>query len=66
MEEFRFHLTMLGSTRDEEVHAAVAAYLEPRAERFANEPLRVDAVCLYRQENRGAPFLLVERLPFGA
>lgn len=66
MEEFRFHLTMLGSTRDEALHTAVATYLEPRAQRFAAEPLHVDAVCLYRQGSRGEPFLLVERFPFGA
>lgn len=66
MEEFRFHLTMLGSTRDEVLHAAVAAYLRPRTRHLAAEPLRVDAVCLYRQERRGAPFLLVERFPFEA
>ena len=66
MEEFRFHMTMLGSTRDEALHAAVTAYLTPLAARFAEEPLAVDAVCLYRQETREAPFLLVERFPFGA
>lgn len=65
MEEFRFHMTMLGATHDEGVHAAVTAYLAPLAARFAAEPLPVDAVCLYRQETREAPFLLVERFPFG-
>jgi len=65
MEEFRFHMTMLGSTRDEAVHEAVAAYLAPRTVRFAEEPLPVDAICLYRQETRKAPFLLEERFPFG-
>ena len=64
MEEFRFHMTMLGSNRDETVHDAVTAYLTPKAAIFAKEPLRVDAICLYRQENREAPFLLVERFPF--
>jgi 2'-5' RNA ligase len=65
MEEFRFHMTMLGSTSDEALHTAVAAYLTPRAANFAEQPLAVDAVCLYRQETRRAPFLLVERFPFG-
>lgn len=64
MEEFRFHMTMLGSTRDEALHAAVSAYLEPLARRFAAEPLHVDGICLYRQETRTAPFLLVERFLF--
>ncbi len=65
MEEFRFHMTMLGSTSDEALHEAVMTYLVPLAARFAEEPLAVDAVCLYRQETREAPFLLVERFPFG-
>jgi putative phosphonate metabolism protein len=65
MEEFRFHMTMLGSTRDEAAHAAVTAYLEPRARSFADAALPVAAVCLYHQVTRQAPFLLVERLPFG-
>ena len=55
---------MLGSNRDETVHDAVTAYLTPKAAIFAKEPLHVDAICLYRQENREAPFLLVERFPF--
>ncbi len=66
MEEFRFHMTMLGSTHDEALHAAVSAYLQPRASHFAEQPLRVDAVCLYRQETRSDPFLLVERFAFSA
>lgn len=65
MEEFRFHMTMLGSTADEAVHDAVAAYLTPRAAPFAIQPLPVDAICLYHQDTREAPFLLVERFPFG-
>ncbi len=64
MEEFRFHMTMLGSNRDQALHDAITAYLAPLAARFAEEPLAVDAVCLYRQETREAPFLLVERFPF--
>lgn len=64
MEEFRFHMTMLGSTSDEAVHAAVTGYIAPRAAHFAEQPLAVDAICLYRQETTKAPFLLVERFPF--
>ena len=66
MAEFRFHMTMLVANRDEAVHEAVTAYLAPRAARFTTEPLPVDAVCIYRQETREAPFLLVERFPFGS
>ncbi|MGY9057261.1 MAG: DUF1045 domain-containing protein [Alphaproteobacteria bacterium] len=64
MEEFRFHMTMLGSNHDEAVHDAVTAYLNPKAAIFAEQPLRVDAVCLYRQETPEAPFRMVERFPF--
>ena len=66
MEEFRFHMTMLGSSRDETLHAAVTAFLEPQTARFALETLPVDAICLYHQDTRIAPFRLVERLSFQA
>ncbi|MCA8926510.1 MAG: DUF1045 domain-containing protein [Alphaproteobacteria bacterium] len=64
MEEFRFHMTLTDSIRDDAVHAAIAAYLEPRLSPFAAAPLPVDAICVYRQETRAAPFLLVQRFPF--
>jgi putative phosphonate metabolism protein len=66
LEEFRFHMTMLGSARDEALHAAVTAFLEPQAAAFALEPLPVDAICIYQQETRQAPFRLVERFAFQA
>jgi putative phosphonate metabolism protein len=66
MEEFRFHMTMLGSSRDETLHAAVTAFLAPQAAGFALDPLPVDAICLYQQETRSAPFRLVERFSFQA
>lgn len=66
MEEFRFHMTLLGSIRDEAVHEAVAAYLKPRAAGFAEQALPVGAICLYRQDSPEAPFLLVERFAFRA
>ena len=58
LDEFRFHMTMLGSTSDEALHAAVTAYLQLLAGHFAEQPLAVDAVCLYHQPTLDAPFLL--------
>ena len=66
MEEFRFHMTMLGSTSDEALHAAITAYLQPLAGHFAEQPLAVDAICLYHQQAHDAPFLLTERFAFTA
>ncbi len=65
-DEFRFHMTLLGAIRDEAVHDAVTAYLQPRAAIFAERPLPINAICLYHQESPAAPFLLVERFGFGA
>lgn len=62
-EHFRFHLTLTGPL-PEAGRAAVKAAL---AEHFG-ETLRgvaVDAITLFRQESRDAPFRVLARLPFG-
>ena len=61
-EDFRFHMTLTGSLPDdrrEAVRAELAAFLADVA-----RPLAVDAICVFRQERRDAPFRLLERLAF--
>lgn len=63
MGDFRFHMTLTTRLEPEErqrVEAAVAPLVAP----FAAEPLHVDAICLFEQPARDAPFVLVERYPF--
>jgi putative phosphonate metabolism protein len=64
MEDFRFHLTLttrLETDERQRVEAAVAPLVAP----FAARPLRVDAICLFEQPDRDAPFVLAARYPLG-
>jgi putative phosphonate metabolism protein len=61
-EDFRFHMTLSGSLpepRREPVRAALAELLGEVA-----RPLVVDAITVFRQEDRAAPFEIVERCGF--
>jgi putative phosphonate metabolism protein len=60
MDEYRFHMTLTGRL-DEAEGAAVAAALAPLAAPFGREPLTIDALSVFAQENRAAPFRLVAR-----
>jgi len=63
-EDFRFHMTLTGpvaEARREAVRAALAALVEPAA-----RPLAVDAIAVFRQDDRAGPFRLIARFPFGA
>jgi putative phosphonate metabolism protein len=63
-EDFRFHMTLTGSLPDarrDEVRDGLAAFLGDVA-----RPLAVDAICVFRQETRDAPFRVLERFPFAA
>jgi putative phosphonate metabolism protein len=65
-DEFRFHLTLTGDVADAGERAAVQAALLPLLEPVQAEPVAVDALCLFRQSDRAAPFRLIERFPFGS
>lgn len=62
MDDFRFHLTLttrLEPGERQDVEAALAPLVAP----FAAGPLRIDAICLFEQPSRDAPFVLLERYP---
>jgi hypothetical protein len=62
MEEFRFHLTLTARLHGEEgetVGSTLAALVAP----LCREPLWIDALCLFHQESRDAPFRVVRRYP---
>jgi putative phosphonate metabolism protein len=65
LDEFRFHLTLTGNVTDaadrDALHTALAPLLEP----VLTEPVTVDALCLFQQRDRTAPFRLIERFRFG-
>ncbi len=61
-EDFRFHMTLTGAlpeSRRAEVRAALDA-----AYRKVSEPLRLDALCIYRQADRSSRFTILARFPF--
>ncbi|MDK9696240.1 MAG: DUF1045 domain-containing protein [Siculibacillus sp.] len=61
-EDFRFHMTLTGplpAERREPIRAGLAAFLDDVA-----RPLAVDAICVFHQERRDAPFRVLERFPF--
>lgn len=63
-DEFRFHMTLSSSLESAAERAALAAWWhEPIA---ALGPLPIDQAALFVEPARGAPFVLWQRLPFGA
>lgn len=64
-EDFRFHMTLTGSIRDEALRERLLAALK---DHFAEEtgPHRFDGIAVFKQADRDAPFDIVERCGFGA
>ncbi|WP_333585879.1 DUF1045 domain-containing protein [Phenylobacterium sp.] len=62
-EDFRFHMTLTNGVEDEALRARV---LDALRQMFAyvSGPHRFDAVAIYRQADRDAPFEVVERFAF--
>jgi putative phosphonate metabolism protein len=63
--EYRFHLTLTGSLDGfaPQLVAAVRAAAEHAVAALAGESLRIDALALFEQPARTAPFRLVARFP---
>lgn len=63
--DFRFHMTLTGSIRDEAVRARVLAALQAY---FADEtgPHRFAGIAIFKQPDRSAPFTILERFGFEA
>jgi hypothetical protein len=59
MEEFRFHMTLTGRL-DDPRHATVLAMLRDRFATIGIERLAVDAIALFRQDNKNARFRILD------
>lgn len=62
-DQWRFHMTLTGPLEQNERHYvqdALGNLLQPAL----NEPVRIDSICLFRQEHRARPFQLAERFSF--
>ena len=64
LEEFRFHMTLTGSTPDAS-HLA-DALADAMAGTIGTVDLAIDALCLFRQEKAGEPFTIIGRHAFAA
>lgn len=62
-EEFRFHMTLTGPVRDKDLSLRLSERL---SQYFVDEtgPHDFDGVALFKQSERGAPFLILERAAF--
>ena len=64
LDSFRFHITLTDGIADAGLRALVGAGLRKALEGVLDAPLRIDALTLFKQENRNRPFSAVARLPF--
>ena len=66
MGEFRFHMTLSKRIKDDsERDALMQEILKHGAEALAT-PVAVDAISVFQQENRKAPFTRLGRFAFGS
>lgn len=59
-EEFRFHMT-LTSSLDDDARTAARSLLEPAVAPFTRDPLVIDALSIFKQDTRDAPFRIIAR-----
>lgn len=64
LEQWRFHMTLTGPVADVK-RDALMHWLEVKLRELAQEPLQVDALCLFEQSSPGAAFRLSRRYAFG-
>jgi hypothetical protein len=65
LDEFRFHMTLterLQAAERDQVLAILAELAAP----VCAAPIRIDAIAVFEQHDRAAPFVLRRRYPFGA
>ena len=63
LDEWRFHMTLTRSLFLGE-ESSLLEWLRPRIERLNASPLLVDALCVFEEPARGAPFRLTRRFGF--
>lgn len=62
MEEFRFHMTLTGPVAEER-REAMHKLLTERFAAFTGKPRRIDALTVFVEPQRGAPFSVLHRVP---
>ena len=62
-DEFRFHMTLTARLTDKAEHDRVRAVLAERTAPVCVDSLRIDAIAVYEQDDREAPFRITGRYP---
>ncbi|UUX48433.1 DUF1045 domain-containing protein [Nisaea acidiphila] len=65
MNEFRFHMTLSKRIKDDAERAALMREVQKHGADAIAAPVSIDAISVFCQENRKAPFLRLEHFPFG-
>lgn len=60
-DEFRFHMTLTARLTDTAEHDRVRAVLAERTAPVCRDPLRIDAIAVFEQDRRDAPFRITGR-----
>ena len=63
-EDFRFHMTLTGSIKDEAVSQLVLETLRDHFAEFSG-PHLFDGLCIFKQKDRAGPFQVLHRAAFG-
>jgi hypothetical protein len=61
MEQFRFHLTLTDPITGRAERCAIMNRILPLVTAFGRWPLRIDDICLYRQDAPGHAFVIAQR-----
>lgn len=63
MEEYRYHMSLTGELPKTEAES-LSAWLLPCMDKLNEEPLLLDAICIFEQTAPGMPFMLTGRFGF--
>jgi hypothetical protein len=62
-DQFQFHMTLTARLTDAAEHDRVRAALVERTAPVCRDPLEIDAIAVFEQADREAPFLVTGRYP---
>jgi hypothetical protein len=65
-DQWKFHMTLTSSLVDPQVLDATHSKLSAEFAGVLSQPLVCDAICLFVQEHREAPFHVLQRFPFAS
>ncbi|CCH47906.1 DUF1045 domain-containing protein [Pseudodesulfovibrio piezophilus] len=65
LSEFHFHLTLTDSIRDRKMRKKLIRSLNDHTWRLRKQSHFVSELCLFYQQSKKTPFMLIHRIPFG-